>query len=382
MTTNDNGDDGPSRVRRKGLRTGYTTGACATAAALAATRALFTGKPVSSVTIHLPAGVDATFAVESCTFVESGVRCTVIKDAGDDPDVTHRAQIVATVRRQSEPGIALRGGPGVGVVTLPGLGLETGGPAINPVPRRMILDAVSSASIGHLGNDGLVVEISVPRGEELAKKTLNGRLGIVGGISILGTTGIVRPYSTASWRASVEQAIDVAAANGQKVIAITTGGRSERYAQQLLGLPEIALVEMGEFTGHSLKRARRRGIQQVYVCGMIGKLSKIAQGHLMTHVAGNQVDVAFLADLARQAGGTSEVQRAIATANTARGAQEIALAAGLKRFFELVAAAAADVCFRAIEGTMGIEVLLFDFDGALLGRKCLERGATMANEPA
>jgi len=378
MTMNEDANDDNDElqpVHRRGLRTGYTTGACATAAALAATRSLLSGHPVSSVTIRLPAGVDASFDMLSCEPAGTGIRCSVIKDAGDDPDVTHGAEIAATVWRASQPGVTLQGGVGVGTVTLPGLGLEIGGPAINPVPRQMILEAVSAEAASEPSKNGLVVEISVPRGEELAKKTLNARLGILGGISILGTTGIVRPYSTASWRASVEQSIDVAAANGQTEIAITTGGRSERFAQSLLGLPDLALIEMGEFTGHALKRALRRGIRRVYVCGMIGKLSKIAQGHLMTHVAGNQVDPSFLASLAGQSGASKALQQRMAAANSAREVQEIAQSAQVEGLFSLVAREAAGACYRYVAGALAIDCLLFDFDGSLLGRASIERRA-------
>lgn len=360
---------------RHGLRTGYTTGACATAAALAATRALLSGQPAGEVVIRLPAGVDASFTIAGWERITDEVRCSVIKDAGDDPDVTHGAEIVATVRRTPEPGILLTGGEGVGVVTLPGLGLEINGPAINPVPRRMILESVGAEADRQRCRTGLVVQISVPRGVELARRTLNARLGILGGISILGTTGIVRPYSTAAWRASVEQAIDVAAANGQTAIAITTGGRSERFAQRVLRLPDVALVEMGEFTGHALRRSVQRGIRRVYVCGMIGKLSKIAQGHLMTHVAGNRVDPPYLASLAAQAGATAEIQTAMATAHTAREVQEIAQVQQLSGFFEIVAAQAADACHAAVAGDLAVECLIFDFDGVLLARASCETGS-------
>src|SRR5581483_10846462 len=206
-------------VRRRKLRRGYTTGSCATAAATAATQALLAQRPVETVTIRLPAGVDATFRLERCQFDARSAECAVIKDAGDDPDVTHLAEVA--------------GGVGVGVVTRPGLGLEVGGPAINPVPRRMITEHVTAAASCALKEQGLRVEIAMPRGEELARRTLNGRLGIVGGLSILGTSGLVIPYSTAAWRASVEQAIDVAAANGQTHLVLSTGSRSEKYAQAL-----------------------------------------------------------------------------------------------------------------------------------------------------
>ena len=350
------------------MRTGYTTGACATAAAKAAATYLLSGAAPSEITIRLPNGHDVRFDIHRA---EQGVdadgpwaRCSIIKDAGDDPDVTHGAEIVARVWR-IEHGIELRGGEGVGMVTRPGLGLEVGGPAINPVPRRMIvgeltwvLDTIP----------GLAVEIAVPGGEELAKRTLNGRLGIVGGISILGTTGIVRPYSTAAWRASVGQAIDVAAANGIREIALATGGRTERYTRERLGWPEIAFVEMGEFTGYALKRAFRNGMHHVILGGMIGKLSKIAAGHMMTHVAGNQVDPGYLGTLAERAGADPATVEEIRAANTARHVQEIAIARHVPGLFGEIASAVVDRCTREVDGGLEIGCFLFDFDGTLLAQ--------------
>ncbi|MHB8576355.1 MAG: cobalt-precorrin-5B (C(1))-methyltransferase [Dehalococcoidia bacterium] len=360
------------RVGRRGMRTGYTTGSCAAAAARAATIVLITGQAVAEVTVDLPIGKAATFQPR-CEIEEGHVRCVVVKDAGDDPDVTHLAEIAATVWWQESPGIDLRGGVGVGKVTLPGLGLEIGGPAINPVPRRMILNEVALAAGELLTRRGLVVEISVPRGEELAKKTLNARLGIVGGISILGTTGIVRPFSTAAYRASVGQGIDVTAANGQSTVVLSTGGRSERFAQQLLCLPDVCYVEMGEFTGFALKRAARRHLKRAILAGMIGKFSKIARGHFMTHVAGNQVEPVYLADLASQCGADGELCRAMAGANTARHVQELAQARNLTAFFERIASETAQQCHAHVGGALDIEALLFDFDGTLLGRAAASR---------
>lgn len=355
-------------VHRRGMRTGFTTGACATAAARAATQALLTQQPVLEVTIHLPAGSDATFQIVACELSAQACRCTVIKDAGDDPDVTHGAEICTQVSWTDEPGIHLIGGIGVGVVTRQGLGLDVGGPAINPVPRRMISEAVAEAAGEVLTSRGLEVEVSVPRGDELAKRTLNGRLGIVGGISILGTTGIVRPWSTASWRASVEQAIDVAAANGQRHVVLTTGGRSEKFAMAVLHLPEIAFVEMGIFTGRALQRCVAREIERVSLAGMIGKFSKLAQGHFQTHVAGNQVDPEFLAELAIQAGAATPLASAIKGANTARHVQELAEAAGLGTFFQVLAVTVAERSRTYVHGKIVAEAILFDFDGRVLGR--------------
>lgn len=356
------------RVNRRGLRTGFTTGACAAAAAAAATRVLVTGSPVAEQTIHLPAGFEATFTLSACTLDDGTARCAVIKDAGDDPDVTHGAEIAATVRWVDDPGIHLRGGPGVGTVTRPGLGLPVGGPAINPVPRRMIFDHVAAAAGPTLSQRGLDVEIAVPRGEELARRTLNGRLGIVGGISILGTTGIVQPWSTAAWRASVEQAVDVAAANGQRHLVLTTGGRSEKYAMALLGLPEVAYVEMGIFTGHALRRCTARNVTAVTLGGMVGKFAKLAQGHFQTHVAGNQVDPHFLAGMAASCGAGQTLVTAIEGANTARHVQELVQAAGLDGFFTTLATEVAQRCYDYVRGRLTVTALLFDFDGRVLGR--------------
>ena len=354
--------------RTRGMRTGFTTGTCAAAAAQAATTYLVTGTAPLEVSVRLSNSHDASFAVHASSRgsddAGNWARCSVIKDAGDDPDVTHGAEIVARVWA-APIGITLRGGEGVGTVTRPGLGLEVGGPAINPVPRRMIVAEVTR-TMGSL--EGMTVEVSVPGGEELARRTLNGRLGIVGGISILGTTGIVRPYSTAAWRASVGQAIDVAAANGIDAIALTTGGRSERYAQQRLAWPDLAFVEMGEFTGYALKRALRDRMRRVVLGGMIGKFSKIAAGHMMTHVAGNQVDPAYLASLAAQAGADAATIEAMRAANTARHVQEIAIERAATGLFDALAQAVVARCTEEVRGGLEIGCLLFDFDGTLLAQ--------------
>jgi cobalt-precorrin-5B (C1)-methyltransferase len=343
------------------------------------------------VEVPLPAGFSASFALRTLVVAGPRASASVIKDAGDDPDVTHGAEIRAEVelgqaapagvgpewtvcapgavvrRLVGRSAIELRAGSGVGIVTRPGLGLPVGGPAINPVPRRMIARAVRET----LGVPPPLVRVtvSVEDGERLATRTLNGRLGIAGGLSILGTTGVVRPYSTASWRASVLQAIDVAAAAGAARVVASTGGRSERYARGLLPeLPDVGFVEMGEFTGALLKRARERGVARVTLAGMIGKLSKIACGHLMTHVAGNQVDLRYLAGMAERAGAARRLKSEIGRANSARHVQELVLGAGLTGFFDLVAGDARDCCQRLAGERPRIDVLLFDFEGSLLGR--------------
>jgi cobalt-precorrin-5B (C1)-methyltransferase len=269
----------------------------------------------------------------------------------------------------SEPGIHLKGGIGVGVVTQRGLELPVGSPAINPVPQRMIRQAVAEVVGSEEPDPGIEVTISVPNGEKLARRTFNPRIGIVGGISILGTTGIVRAMSTASWRASVIQAIDVAAANSVQHIILTTGGRSEKFARRLYpDLPEMAFVEMGIFTGDSVKRAAERSVPRVTLGAMIGKLSKIAAGKMQTHVAGNQVDCKFLAKVAKDQGASDELSEAIATANTARHVQELVESAGLTRFFHQICHLATTNCKSQATGNLAMEVIMFDFEGRILGR--------------
>jgi cobalt-precorrin-5B (C1)-methyltransferase len=310
------------KVRQKALRTGWTTGTCASAAAKAATEALVSGRQQDVVEVALPSGQRVTFAVDSCLIRADRAEAVVIKDAGDDPDVTHGARLTATVSWREATGIELDGGIGVGVVTKPGLGLGLGGPAINPVPRQMIEQAVGESV--DLRTRGVRVIISVPDGETMARKTTNKRLGILDGISILGTTGIVRPFSTASWRASVEQAVAVMGAQGEKTLVLCTGGRTEKGAMRLLPqLPDVCFVEVGDFTGAALRRAVEHGITQVVFVGMAGKLTKLASGVLMTHYTRSRVDTALLAEITLSMGGSGELVAKVADANTARHAYEL-----------------------------------------------------------
>jgi cobalt-precorrin-5B (C1)-methyltransferase len=281
--------------------------------------------------------------------------------------VTHGAEVFATVRRVPEPGISILGGKGVGVVTQRGLELAVGSPAINPIPQRMIRQAVAQMVGSEQPDPGVEVTISVPNGEELAKRTFNARIGILGGISILGTTGIVRAMSTAAWRASVLQSIDVAAANSVQHIVLTTGGRTENFARRLYpDLPEMAFIQMGIFTGASLQRVAEQGVPQVSLCAMIGKLSKIAAGKMQTHVAGNQVDCAFLSDLARELHANEELVTAVAAANTARHVQELIEAAGFAGFYTRLCERAAANCSAVVQGRVRVRVILFNFEGLTL----------------
>lgn len=351
--------------RPKGpLRSGYTTGACATAATKAALLALARHETPAEVEIVLPIGTRVTFKLAQCRYSPVEGFAATIKDGGDDPDCTHGAEICSTVAWRTGPGIVLERGVGVGVVTKPGLGLEIGGPAINPVPRRMITGVVQEIA----GDRGVRVVISVPRGEELAKRTLNPRLGILGGISILGTTGIVTPYSTRAFEESVGQSIDVAAALGIDHVVLTTGGRSERFAQGLVRLPEEAFVQMGDFCGYALNRAREKKIRKATICAMPGKMAKLAAGVLMTHASGSAVDPVFLARLAEETGAPPEAVTAIRGANTARHAAEIVDRCGLPAFYERLCGEAAAACRRAAADAFDVECILTDFEGKVLGR--------------
>lgn len=270
----------------------------------------------------LPSGETVNFAIKHCEVTATEAICSVIKDAGDDPDCTHLAELVATVRLTDTPGVELKGGSGVATVTKPGLGLEVNGPSITAMPRKNIIDMVSLELKGRTG--GAEVTISVPRGEIMALETTNARLGLIGGISILGTTGIVKPYSTAAYRTSIVQAIDVAAHRKRTRVVLTTGGKSEQYAMQTLPeLQEDVFIQVGDFIGTGVKHARRRGMERVYIFGMMGKLSKMADGVTQTHQAGSQVNMTLLAGIARDLGASPEAVGEIEKANTARHVLEI-----------------------------------------------------------
>lgn len=354
---------------KQGMRTGYTTGSNAAAATKAAATALLTGERPASVTIHLPAGRDATFTPTLWEEGEGWVRCGMIKDAGDDPDVTHGALICARVAWRAEPGLRLEGGVGVGRVTLPGLGLEVGGPAINPVPRQQITDAAREVFGEELQRRGVEVTIEVPAGAELAKQTLNPRLGIIGGISILGTSGIVYPYSTSSWKASVVQAVAMAAYNHRDLVVMATGARSERFAMGLFpDLPKVAFVELSVFTGPALRACVKQQVRKAVFVGMIGKMAKTAQGHMVTHVAGNEVDLDFLAGVAERCGARPEAVAEIRGANTARHWMEICQREGLTPALQYLTELACQQCFDYARARLDLEAVLVDFDGQVLGR--------------
>ncbi len=352
----------------KGKREGFTTGACAAAAAKAAARVLVRGELMTHIEATLPNGRRHVFALEQCARAGALSVCSVVKDAGDDPDCTHGAEIVAEVVLRGEPGIELRGGEGVACVTKPGLGLDVGAPAINAVPRRNITDMVLEELAG-TEHRGAVVTLAVPGGEEMAKLTINARLGLLGGISILGTTGIVKPYSTAAYKASVVQAIDVARERAIDVLVLTTGGKSEAYAMRLYPeLPEEAFVQVGDFVGVGVKHAARRRARAAVIVGMIGKLSKMADGRTMTHAAGSEVNLELLALIARGLGAPEPVVEQIRTANTARHVLELCDREGISGLSAAICERVVEALTRHAGGHLDVRAVLVDFDGVVLGR--------------
>jgi cobalt-precorrin-5B (C1)-methyltransferase len=348
--------------------------ACATAATKAAYTALVSGQFPDPVPLLLPRGQTPSFALAT---EELGTGCDgvpfaragVVKDAGDDPDVTHGALVVATVRRgQPGTGVVFRAGEGVGTVTKPGLPLAVGEPAINPVPRRMMTEAVTEVAAEHAASTDVVVEISVPGGEEIATHTWNGRLGIVGGLSILGTTGIVVPYSCSAWIDSIRRGVDVARAAGHRHVAGSTGSTSEAVVAREYGLPLDALLDMGDFAGAVLKYVRRHPVERLTLAGGFGKLSKLADGHLDLHSGRSQVSLEAIADAAAQAGADPPLLAAVRGANTALHALQLCRAAGVP-VAEEVADRARLVALDVLRGApVEVDVLVVDPSGEVVGR--------------
>lgn len=350
--------------RQTGLRTGWTTGTCASAAAKAAALGLASGLVPDEVEVGLPKGARVSFPVVGGGPVGDGagtVRAAVVKDAGDDPDCTHGAQLTADVRwaPDGDTETRLAAGSGVGTITKPGLGLPVGAPAINPVPRRMIL-----AALAEVTDRPVVVTFSVPGGEEMTKRTSNERLGILGGISILGTTGIVRPFSTAAYRASVVQQVDVASAQGERTMVLCTGSRSEQAAQRLYAsLDPVSFVEVGDFSGIALRRCAADGMTRVNVVAMAGKITKLASGVMMTHFHRSKVDTDLLAAVAAETGSPELVVAAATETATARHFYDACLASGIRAPLVRLCQMARDNCIAHGGGGFECEVVMVDFEG-------------------
>ena len=350
------------------LKRGWTTGACALAAFKAAYSAFLTGKFPDPVGVVLPKGENPFFPLalegKGAGYAQAGI----IKDAGDDPDVTHGAMIVVTVREGvAGKGVSFQAGEGVGTVTLPGLALAVGEPAINPKPRKMIMEVVSELADQYDHSGDLIIEISVPDGAGLAEKTWNGRLGIEGGLSILGTTGVVQPFSCSAWIHSIHRGIDVARANGLIHVAAATGKTSEAAVQKLFGLSDFALVDMGDFAGGMLKYIRDHPVPCLTIAGGFAKLTKLGQGFLDLHSGRSQVDFDWLAEGTSAIGGNDQLVEAVRNANTANHALEITLQSGLA-LGNYVARQATETALKVIEGSeTELNVIVFDRTGLKIG---------------
>lgn len=377
--------DGGMDADRDGqaLRRGWTTGTCAAAATRAAAAALFGRGFPDPVTVTLPGGQTPAFALGWTDRGEGWAAAGVVKDAGDDPDVTHGALVRARVEQApAGAGVLFRAGEGVGMVTRPGLPVPVGEPAINPVPRAMIRRAVEDAAAEAGTAPDLVVEISIPGGERLAERTLNGRLGIVGGLSILGTTGIVVPYSCGAWIASIQRGVDVARAAGLTHVAAATGAASEGAAQRRHGLSEQALIDMGDFAGGTLKYLRRHPVPRLTLSGGFAKFSKLAQGILDLHSKRGVVDLGWLADRLAALGAAADLADAARNANTAAQVLGMAEIAGLP-LADHVAALAQATALAVLDGApVAVEVLVVDREGRVAGETPWRGPAEGGMDPA
>lgn len=358
----DEGAEPPPDLGRP-LRRGWTTGACATAAAKAAYRALLTGAFPDPVSILLPKGETPSFALALKETGDGYAKAGIVKDAGDDPDVTHGALVMSRVRRLGPgAGVVFKAGEGVGTVTLPGLPLPPGEPAINPKPREMMRAAIAEVAAEEGAAGDVEIEVSIRDGAALALRTWNPRLGIVGGLSVLGTTGVVVPYSCSAWIHSIHRGVDVARAAGYPHVGAAVGATSEGALKRLYGLPDTALIDMGDFAGGLLKYLRAKPVPKLTIAGGFAKMSKLAAGRLDLHSGRSGVDLAFLGGLV----GDSELAARVAAARTGLEALTLGAAAGLG---DAVAREARLTAVEALNGAeVEIEVIAVDRDGVIVGR--------------
>ncbi len=363
-----------SEPEKPSLKRGWTTGACASGAARAAFEALLTGQFPDPVPVALPKGLRPEFALATHELGPDFARAGIVKDAGDDPDVTHGALIVATVRLAPPgAGVSFKAGEGVGTVTRPGLPLPPGEPAINPAPRAMILANLAEAAERLGAGVDAIVEISIPGGEKIAERTANGRLGIVGGLSILGTTGVVIPYSCSAWIHSIHRGVDVARASGCTHVGAATGETSEAAIRALHGLPDHALIDMGDFVGGTLKYLRQHAVPRVTIAGGPAKMTKLAEGKLDLHSKRGAVDLEALARRVAEAGGAPPLADAIASANSGLHAFELAEAVGFD-LAALVADGAWRTAARVLAGAPSeLEIVVVGRDGRALASSGFRR---------
>ncbi len=346
------------------LRKGYTTGTCAQGAAKASAKMLVTGRHVDDVEVETPSGVKLRLSIIDSEIGDHYAKCGVIKDSGDDPDTTHGARIYAMVRFSSAPGVTIKGGEGVGVVTKPGLALPAGEYAINPTPREMIRRDVSQFLPG---DRGLEVIITVPDGEALAKGTFNPRLGIVGGISILGTTGIVEPKSIDAYKTSLSLQLDIFKAAGRGKPVLVLGYVGARFCREVLGLPEDSIIKIGDHVGFMLDQCERKGMEEVLLIGHIGKLVKVASGQFNTHSRFGDRRIETIAHHAIRRGASREIIETILRETTAEATIRILKENGLGKVFDDIAREVVVKSRNRVGGKLGIRCILLSLEGEVLG---------------
>ncbi|MDJ1467416.1 cobalt-precorrin-5B (C(1))-methyltransferase [Xanthocytophaga flava] len=348
------------------LRTGYTTGSCATACAKAALLALIKQTSVQQVDIELPIGETASFRMNSCQYSLLSASCSTIKDAGDDPDVTHGAEIGCKVSWNNNNEIIFLRGEGVGIVTLPGLAIDIGEPAINPVPRQMMIREVSQVLQSQNIVKGVNLEVFVVNGSELAKKTLNARLGIIGGLSILGTTGIVKPFSASAYIASIEQGIDVALANGCTDLIINSGGRTEKQLKKRYPhLPGYAFIQYGNWIGETLQKIKMTPVSKVVMGIMLGKAVKLAKGDFNTHSDQSSWDKDFIIRVATESGYPSAICSQIQELTMARRLTELFPFTENEPFYQTLCSYCYQQCISVIP-EVSFSFLLFDANDQMI----------------
>lgn len=351
----------------KQLKYGWTTGACATAATKAAFQALITGKIAKTVTITLPKGQTPTFEVIEASVTKTNATAAIVKDAGDDPDVTHGAIIKVTVSRGGN-GITFKAGSGVGTVTKAGLPIQPGEPAINPMPRQMMRAVIHELATKYKTQANLNVEISVPGGEEITKKTWNGRLGIIGGISILGTTGIVVPYSCSAWIHSIHRGIDVARATNAPHIAAAVGDTSEKLILASHPLKETDIIDMGDFVGGMLKYIKKHPVPKLTIAGGFAKMSKLAEGEMDLHSKRSKINKTSLANKLKHLGADQATVTEAKNANTALEILEISQKKAINLSDHIAKQCLTVVHKKLVTTPIKLEILICDREASLVGR--------------
>ena len=345
------------------LKKGFTTGTCAQAAAKAASMMLATQMVVKSVEVETPKGVKLNLKIVGQKIGRDFAQCGVIKDAGDDPDVTNGARICARVQYSKKKGISLRGGKGVGIVTKPGLAVRVGEYAINPTPREMIIKEVTA----HLSKEkGIEVIISVPEGREIAKRTFNGRLGIVGGISIIGTTGIVEPKSTDAYKMSLSLQLDVLKAAGYKKATLVLGYVGEKFCREALRLKPDSMVKIGDHVGFMLSECVKKKIKKVLLIGHIGKLVKVANGQFDTNIRFGDQRIKTIMRYAKLCGAKKEIIDELSRQVSAEATVDILKKHKLMRTFDMIAKKTVDVINKFLNNRLSVDCILLSLQGELL----------------